>query len=254
MNVPPLDASARISLAIKQSDAAAIRACFSYDLSPQVRLGVLTEAAMRGNVPIIQELIAQGYTKEEYTLGLRWAAGNGHLEALNLLLPLGDPKNRYSQPIRLAATNGHLEVVRRLIPVSEVVTQEQSPLVSAARAGHTEIVRELIPVCRSRDTRSLALKMTTLFPTAGTALIIEQLLPVADVKGLARFCFRLKHWAELDRLGPHVSPALRQEWLTLAPSDALPNTLLFEKSQCRIAQLDHASATSPSRQPRRPRS
>ena len=126
---------------------------------PQVNHLALINAAMRGQLAVVQALLAapgiqvntqnyRGWT------ALYWAADQGHLEVVQALLAapgiqVNTPNNTGYTALHWASDQGHLAVVQALLaaPGIRVNTQNNTGLTAlhmAVREGHLAVVQELL--------------------------------------------------------------------------------------------------------------
>ena len=116
----------------------------------------MISAAMKGNLKIIQMLVAGGidvnHKTSDGSLALSGAALNGHVECVELFIKVGANVNASNgsgeSPLHFAAGNGHVHIVEMLIKAGADVNcstnSYESPLRWAAKNGHVQIVDILI--------------------------------------------------------------------------------------------------------------
>jgi ankyrin repeat protein len=113
----------------------------------------LTEAAMKGDLPLVEHFLAQGSKINERTRGyaspLQAACAEGQLAATELLISRGadlSPGTGLFSPLDSAARHGHPALVRLLLDAGVPATSVDAlrALVYATAAHHLECIRILV--------------------------------------------------------------------------------------------------------------
>ncbi|GMI41746.1 hypothetical protein TeGR_g3431, partial [Tetraparma gracilis] len=126
--------------------------------------GLLVDAAERGDIKMVRELLAAGadvnHTKEgdEGRTALYKAAWKGHLEAAQALIDAGADVDKAMEdgetPLTIAAFNGRLGIVKALVGAKANVNKcnfGETPLEAATHNKHTSVAEYLKSVGAEED-------------------------------------------------------------------------------------------------------